>query len=60
MVYPAHTFHRIRLGAQTDVNYWTRELSVNERLLRHALACVGDDEVQVREFLSQHPVVLQL
>ena len=60
MAYTAHTFHRIRLGAQTDVNYWTRELAVNERLLRHALACVGDDEVQVREFLSQRSIESQL
>ena len=44
---------RIHLGEISDVNYWTRELAINERLLRLAMACVGSDELRVREFLLQ-------
>lgn len=51
---------RIRLSEQCDVSYWTRELAVDEGLLRYALSRVGGDEVHVRDFLLQRALWAQL
>jgi hypothetical protein len=45
----------IRLGSESDVAYWTRELGVDEAALRLALAAVGPEEIGVRHYLQREP-----
>lgn len=47
------SFSRILLSGDSEVVYWTRELGVDELSLRIAIATVGRDEPQVRDFLPQ-------
>lgn len=46
--YPA----RVDLSEARDVQYWTRALGASEAVLREAVAAVGDDVEQVREYLG--------
>ena len=41
----------ITLNQESEVRYWTRELGVDEALLRRAIACVGANEIGVRDYL---------
>ena len=41
----------ITLSQESEVRYWTRELGVDEALLRRAIACVGANEIGVRDYL---------
>ena len=50
-----HRF-RITLNQPEEVAYWGRILDVTEDVLRQAMAAVGDNALNVREYLDRQRV----
>jgi len=52
-----HRF-RIALSQPDEVAYWSRILDATEEMMREAVAAVGDNALNVREYLDRRRLAL--